>query len=323
MRTNKIHNLDLFTEQANELYTKHLKTLSKKYLLMLKEAIDWKALLKPIESELARNRRKEDTGRKPFDLMVIVKCFILQYMYGLSDPRLEEEVADRRSFQIFLELNTGDSIPDETTICRYRERFARLGLDKILFKSFNNQLRKKNLILECGTIVDATIKQAQAKPSSNRDKDAEHTRKGGEYYYGYKGTIGQDMATDVIHSVDFSPAGAHDTKHFEEVLHGKEKKVYADKGYWSEGRKNNLEENGIECNILKKGVKNRPLTKEEKGKNRQLSGIRNAVERPFAYMKRVLSYDRVRYYDLSRNRFEFTLCAMLYNMRRLITHVYA
>ena len=70
-------------------------------------------------------------------LLVIVKCFILQQIYGLSDPRLEEEIADRRSIQIFLGLSSGDAIPDETTICRYWDFFARQGLDRKLFHAFN------------------------------------------------------------------------------------------------------------------------------------------------------------------------------------------
>ncbi|MCK9407879.1 MAG: transposase [Bacteroidetes bacterium] len=71
---------------------------------------------------------------------MIVKCFLLQSIYNLSDPRFEEEIADRRSFQLFLGLASGDLIPDETAICRYREQFARLGLDQKLFSSFNKQL---------------------------------------------------------------------------------------------------------------------------------------------------------------------------------------
>jgi IS5 family transposase len=85
---------------------------------------------------------------------------------------LEEEIADRRSFQIFLVLNSSDSIPDETTIFRYRELFATLELDKKLFYEFNKQLSELKLIVGKGTIVDATIKQAQAKPISNRNNDA-------------------------------------------------------------------------------------------------------------------------------------------------------
>jgi IS5 family transposase len=71
--------------------------------------------------------------------LVIAKCFILQTIYNLSDTRLEEEMADRKSFQIFFDINSQDSILDETTPCRYREYFAFLGLDKKLFNEFNNQ----------------------------------------------------------------------------------------------------------------------------------------------------------------------------------------
>jgi hypothetical protein len=43
------------------------------------------------------------------------------------------------------------------------------------------------------------------------------------------------------------------------------------------------------------------------------------VERPFAYMKQVLQYQRCSYYDIGRNRFEFIICALIYNIRRLVT----
>ena len=157
MRSNKVSNIDLFTNQANENFKKHVKTQSKQALDILDKIIDWKQLIKPIEKSLLSERTNEPAGRRPFSLLVIVKCFILQSIYNLSDPRLEEEIADRRSFQIFLQIHSGDSIPDETTICRYREMFARLGLDKLLFESFNKQLRAKNMILDRVTLVDATI----------------------------------------------------------------------------------------------------------------------------------------------------------------------
>jgi hypothetical protein len=82
--------------------------------------------VKPLETVINQPNR----GRKPFPVLPIDKCFILQTIYGLSGPRLEEDIADRRSFQLFLGLITGDSILDETTICRYRELFAKHGLER-------------------------------------------------------------------------------------------------------------------------------------------------------------------------------------------------
>lgn len=319
MRSNKIDNADLFTHQANENYKKHIKTQSKKALEILKKNIDWDDIIKPVERELAKARSASPAGRKRFSILLIVRCFILQYIYNLSDPRLEEEIADRRSFQIFLEMNSGDSIPDETTICRYRELFSRLHLDNLLFNRLKRQMKRKNLLLERVTLVDATIKQAQATPESNRDDDANFTKKGGKTYFGYKGHIGVDYGNDTIHSVEFTAANIHDSQLFEKCLHGKESSVYADKGYAKRARKKELELKGVFCGILDKGSRGRKLTKEQNKKNRQKSIIRNVVERPFAFMKRILGYDRCRYYDLARNRFQFVFCALIYNMRKLIS----
>lgn len=320
MRSNKINNIDLFTSAANDKFSKHIKTQSKQALEIINNKINWTKLLKPIEEIIVETKQNNSpAGRRTFDLLVIVKCFILQSIYNLSDPRLEEEIADRRSFQIFLALNSSDSIPDETTICRYRELFASLELDKKLFYEFNKQLTELNFIVGKGTIVDATIKQAQAKPGSKRDNDADFTKKRGKTYYGYKGHIAIDSETEVIKKVEFSSASIHDSNMFNSLVDQTEQAILADKGYANQQRKRNLRSKGIFCGILDKGYRNRVLSKKQQKKNRLLSSARNAVERPFAYMKQVLQYRRCSYYDIRRNRFEFIMCAFVYNIRRLIT----
>jgi len=322
MRSNKINNVDLFTSSANDKFSKHIKTQSKQALEIIKSTIDWKILLRPIEQVILKQKENNSpAGRSTIDLLVIVKCFILQSIYALSDPRLEEEIADRRSFQIFLDLNSQDSIPDETTICRYREMFARLGLDKKLFYEFNKQLKSLNLIVGKGTIVDATIKQAQATSTSNRDKDADFTKKRGKTYYGYKGHIAIDEDSEVIKTVEFTKASIHDSNQFDQLVDYSEQAVFADKGYANKTRRKKLEAKNIFDGILSKGYRNRPLSKAEIRFNQLLSVVRNKVERPFAYMKRVLNYQRCSYYDLKRNRFEFIMAALLYNIRKLITAV--
>jgi len=320
MRSNKINNADLFTSAANDNFNKHIKTQSKKALEIIKSKINWLNLLEPIEKAISKEKQNNSpAGRRGFDLQVIVKCFILQTIYNLSDPRLEEEIADRRSFQIFLDLNSMDSIPDETTICRYREMFARLDLDKKLFYEFNKQLKSLNLIVGKGTIVDATIKQAQATSRSNRDKDADFTQKRGKTYYGYKGHIAMDEDSEVIKSVEFTKASLHDSNAFDQLVDYTEEAVFADKGYANKKRRKKLERENIFDGILAKGYRNKALSQAEIKLNKLLSTVRNKVERPFAYMKRILNYGRCSYYDLKRNRFEFIMAAFVYNIRKLIT----
>lgn len=320
MRSNKINNVDLFTQRANEQYENHIKTQSKRSLEIINNKINWKELLKPLEEKVAKRKSNlSGAGRKSFSLEVIIKCMILQTIFNLSDPRLEEEIADRRSFQIFLGLTSGDSIPDETTICRYRKLFSNEGLDRELFDSFYNQLKKQNIVVEKGTIVDATIKQAQANQNSNRDNDADFTRKRGKTYYGYKGHIAIDEESEVIKKLEFTKASVHDSVMFDRLVDYSEESVFADKGYANKKRREKLESKGIFDGILEKGYRNKPLSKADKKLNRMLSSVRNKVERPFAYMSRILGYTRCSYYDYQRNRFEFILKSFVYNIRRMIT----
>ncbi|WP_304040315.1 IS5 family transposase [Ignavibacterium album] len=194
-------------------------------------------------------------------------------------------------------------------------------MDKKLFYEFNKQLKNLNLIVGKGTIVDATIKQAQATSTSNRDKDADFTQKRGKTYYGYKGHIAIDEDSEVIKTVEFTKASLHDSNAFEQLVDYSEEAVFADKAYANESRRKKLERKNIFDGILSKGYRNRPLSKSEIRLNKLLSSVRNKVERPFAYMKRILNYQRCSYYDLKRNRFEFVMAALVYNIRKLITAV--
>ena len=287
---NKIDNDDLFTTEISEHYHKHIKIHNKKTLNFINEKIDWQKLLQPIERVLSIKAGLSSSGSPSHDLLMIMKCFLLQNMYSLSDPRLEEEIADRRSFQLFLGMVSGDSIPDETTICRYRELFARLALDQKLFTSFSKQLAERGLIFGKGTIVDATIKEAQDTINSHHDTDAHFMKRRGTTHYGYKGHIGMDDDTEVIITVEFTTANAHDSDKFDDLLLGTKNRFHADKGYANKDRQERLQRSGVQPKIMHKGYRNRPLTKLQREQNKIFAKTRNAVEKPFAYMKVVLNY---------------------------------
>lgn len=52
MRSNKINNIDLFTQAANEGYEKHIKTQSKRALETINQKINWNDLISLIEQKL-------------------------------------------------------------------------------------------------------------------------------------------------------------------------------------------------------------------------------------------------------------------------------
>jgi IS5 family transposase len=63
----------------------------------------------------------------------LFKCLLLQQWYGLSDPGLEEALADRLSFRRFCGLALDEPVPDHSTVSRFRKQLACHGLAGELF----------------------------------------------------------------------------------------------------------------------------------------------------------------------------------------------
>ena len=84
--------------------------------------IDWE-VFRPIVAEMYRNKT-EKGGRPNIDEVVMIKILVLQQWYGLSDPEVERQVADRISFRKF--LGFPENIPDYSTVWRFRMRRIRL-----------------------------------------------------------------------------------------------------------------------------------------------------------------------------------------------------
>lgn len=54
------------------------------------------------------------------------------------------------------------------------------------------------------------------------------TRKGNRRYFGMKAHIGVDSQSKLIHSVVVTSANVHDSQGLSDLLHGEERRVYAD-----------------------------------------------------------------------------------------------
>jgi IS5 family transposase len=83
---------------------------------------------------------------------------------------IEELIHDRISFRKFLDIKDEDNIPDETTICKFRKKLVDHNLFETIFIEVKNMMNEKNLILNTGTLVDATLIHS-SEPKRKRDKD--------------------------------------------------------------------------------------------------------------------------------------------------------
>jgi len=108
----------------------------------------------PIEHKLYKNKSARG-GRPNISIIIMIKLLILQQLYGLSDPQLELQVADRISFRVF--LGTTEVIPDYSTVWLFRERLKENGMLEFIWEEFVNQLKAKGYDVKKGVIQDATL----------------------------------------------------------------------------------------------------------------------------------------------------------------------
>lgn len=292
-----------------------------KRLERIHAVVDWEKL-----AELVNDIYASRTGRPSYPPLVMVKVIMLQQWYGGSDVEMAEALWERFSFRRFAGLSVEDSAPNHSTISRFRKELTKRRLAEPLFKEVTRQLERRGLIMRQGSLLDATLVEAQAsRPTksvdpgtrSEVDPDAAWAQKGGKTHFGYKAHIGVDEGSELIREAALTPANVNDTEVADELVSGDEEAVYADKAYGTKERSKRLKAMGIKDRIMRRGNKHHPvLPYWERKRNRLIAGRRSCVEHVFGTLKRSYGYTRVRYMGLARNTTEFFFKCIAYNLRR-------
>lgn len=264
-------------------------------------------------------------GRPACRVGILLRVMILQHLYNLSDPQAEEQIKDRLSFQKFIQLDAQESVPDESTICRFRQRLIECGLHEELLALLNTQLEARGYIVKRTTLVDATIVESSrqrpdpeaAANGSAPDAQASYTRNNYRSFYGYKAHLSSDLEHNLIRTALISTAKVQDGHMFERVAPADTEIIYADKIYDTNRVHTWLRERGIASGILKKGAFHIKLSPRDIRRNHKKGLVRRNIERIFGHFKQWQGYRRVRYLGLAKNQLELTLKAVAYNLKRL------
>jgi len=287
-------------------------------LSALSGLVDWNAFL-PIENSLYKNK-SERGGRPNISIIIMIKLLILQQLYGLSDPQLEFQVADRFSFRVF--LGTTEVIPDYSTVWLFRERLKESGKSEAIWDEFANQLKAKGYDVKKGVIQDATFITSDPghaksdvprgeEAKTRRSRDGEWAKKGNKSYYGYKAHVKVDTENNFIWKVETTAANIHDSQ----VDVANEGEVrYGDKGYLSAKTK------GYDAS-MKKATRGHPLSISDQLRNKRISSKRSPVERCFSVMKIVFRAGHVMVTTVERAAIKITFNAIDYNLLNLLSIV--
>ena len=140
-------------------------TRRERFLSEMDGIIPWSRLVKLIEPHYPKAGR----GRQPLGLEKMLRIYFLQLWFDLSDPQAEDAIYDSESMRRFAGVDLSeDTIPDETTILRFRHLLEEHKLTEAMFEEINDLLETKGLLLRSGTIVDATIRASLQRDAARR-----------------------------------------------------------------------------------------------------------------------------------------------------------
>lgn len=304
--------------------------------------IQWERL-RPQLTGLYKRELSHGGGQEPIDPLLMFKALILGQWHSLSDAKLEEALQMRVDFIIFCGLNLHEQAPDETTLCRFRNRLINAGKLSGLLASINQQLQAHGLMIKQaqGAIVDATLITAAARPRSDitidepsndeasdipatsdkqavsADPDATWVKKGKRAYFGYRTHIITDAEDGYVRGVHSTPANESEITQLQATLATSDftpQRLYADKGYASQGNRDSLRQQKIKSAIMHKAQRNKPLTRRQRLANKLIAKPRAIIERCFGTVKRLFDMQRTRYFGTHKVNAQFTLKAICMNL---------
>lgn len=202
------------------------------FLAEIESVTPWSMLHKLVEPFYPK---VEGAGRPPIGLARMLRMYVAQQCFGLSDEGIEDAIYDSQAIRAFVGIDLGrESAPDATTLLKFRHLLEAKDLTRQIFDTINRHLAEKGLMMREGTIVDATL--IAAPPSTKnkdgkRDSEMHQSKKGNDWHFGMKAHIGVDAASGLVHTVVGTAGNVSDVTQAHALLHGDETAALGDAGY--------------------------------------------------------------------------------------------
>ena len=300
----------------------NVRTHKKEFLAQIERIVpwgEWKALIKP-------HYYKGERGNKPYDLERMLRIYLIQNLYDLSDMATVAEVIDSRAFSEFCGVDSSNQVPDGDTLGRFRNLLVKNGMQEKLFAQVVSLLTERGLILKKGTIVDSTIISAPSSTKNKekqRDPEAHQVKKGNTWHFGYKAHVGVDKDSGIVHTVKVTAANQHDVSMTSKLLTGEETVVYGDSGYLGAEKREDAAKKNTNGKRIRYRINRRPsqITKKSTRSQAQLkrrehekSSVRAKVEHVFDVVKGQLRYRKTRYRGLQKQTAKLNMLFALANL---------
>jgi IS5 family transposase len=278
------------------------------FLQMMDAAIPWTIWVGLIEQHYYTDAPGK-RGRKAKPIETMLRMYLLQVWFSLSDEGVEEAIYDSYAMRRFMGLDFAvEQVPDATTLLGFRHLLEEHKLAQKLFEAQNQVFEKEGWIMRGGSIIDATIIAAPSSTKNatgERDPQMHQTKKGNQWYFGMKSHIGVDAGTGYVHTVTATPANVHDLDEAVNLVRDDDEVVYTDSGYQGAHKRPEIAQDAHKSKIAWRVAARKSVLKtmhpHDRATETRKASVRAKVEHPFLIVKRDFGFTKTRYRGIAKN----------------------
>ncbi|TWP37402.1 IS5 family transposase [Leekyejoonella antrihumi] len=264
---------------------------------------EWTGLVVPFYPTTGRR------GRQPVPVETMLRMYLLQVWFSLSDEGTEDAIYDSSAFCTFMGLDfTRAQVPDATTILHFRHLIEEQDLGAAFLEAQTRFFESHGWIMRGGSVIDATIINAPSSTKNAagaRDPEMHQTAKGNQWFFGLKAHTGADAGTGYVHTVRVTAANASDITQAANLVRGDDEVGYADSGY--QGVQKRPEITGderlarIEWRVAARKSRLKAMPAFDQQLESRKASVRAKVEHPYLIVKRDFGFTKTRYRGLAKN----------------------
>lgn len=276
------------------------------FLAMMEQVIpwaEWTGLIVPFYPKAGGR------GRPPVPVETMLRMYLLQAWFSLSDEGTEDAIYDSYAFRTFLGLDfTTVQVPDATTLLHFRHLVEKHDLGKAFLDAQTVFFEAQGWIMRGGSVIDATI---IAAPSSTknaagvRDPEMHQTQKGNQWYFGLKAHTGVDAGTGYVHTVTVTAANVADVVEAAKLVRPDDRVGYADAGYQGVHKRPEITGDQdlarIRWRVAARKSKLKAMPVHDQQVESRKASVRAKVEHPYLIVKRDFKFVKTRYRGLAKN----------------------
>ena len=106
-----------------------VRTKKREFLAEIDRIVPWEEWMSIIKPYYYKGER----GNKPYDLERMLRIYLVQNLYNLSDVATVAEVIDSRAFSDFCGVESSNQVPDGDTLGHFRNILMCNGIQQELF----------------------------------------------------------------------------------------------------------------------------------------------------------------------------------------------